>query len=65
MLYAFVLPIPNVSIEIQNETSELIQQSFALKAKSEQLLENAKTLVEMAIEQGEEKALTNFELGLA
>lgn len=59
------LPIPNVSIEIQNETSELIQQSFALKAKSEQLLETAKTLVEMAIEQGEEKALTNFELGLA
>jgi restriction endonuclease S subunit len=58
------LPIPNVSIEIQNETSELIQQSFALKAKSEQLLENAKTLVEMAIEQGEEKALTNYELGL-
>ena len=58
------LPIPNVSIEIQNETSELIQQSFALKAKSEQLLENAKKLVEMAIEQGEEKALTNYELGL-
>lgn len=59
------LTIPNVPSEIQNETSDLIQQSFALKAKSEQLLENAKTLVEMALEQGEEKALTNFELGLA
>ena len=57
--------IPLIDKDKQIVISDLIQQSFTLKAKSEQLLENAKTLVEMAIEQGEEKALTNFELGLA
>lgn len=59
------IPVPLIEKETQNAIQSLIQQSFTLKAKSEQLLENAKTLVEMAIEQGEEKALTNFELGLA
>lgn len=57
--------IPLIHKEKQLAISDLIQQSFTLKVKSEQLLETAKTLVEMAIEQGEEKALTNFELGLA
>lgn len=59
------IPVPLIEKETQNAIQSLIQQSFTLKAKSEQLLETAKTLVEMAIEQGEEKALTNFELGLA
>ena len=58
------IPVPLIEKETQNAIQSLIQQSFTLKAKSEQLLETAKTLVEMAIEQGEEKALTNYELGL-
>ena len=58
------IPVPLIEKEVQKTIQSLIQQSFAFKAQSEQLLENAKTLVEMAIEQGEEKALTNYELGL-
>ncbi len=37
--------------------SALIQQSFALKAESENLLEQAKRAVEMAIEENENVAL--------
>ena len=59
------IPVPLIEKEVQKTIQSLIQQSFAFKAQSEQLLEDAKKLVEMAIEQGEEKALTNFELGLA
>ena len=56
--------IPLIDKEKQLAISDLIQKSFTLKAKSEHLLEEAKKLVEMAIEQGEEKAMTNFESGL-
>lgn len=34
-----------------------MQESFALRHQSEQLLENAKRAVEIAIELGEEKAM--------
>jgi len=49
--------IPIFDNPIQKEISENVQQSFTLRHKSEQLLENAKNAVEMAIEQGEEKAI--------
>ncbi len=56
--------IPLLDIEIQHEIAELVQQSFQLKSKSEQLLENAKSLVEYAIEHGEDKAMRDCELDL-
>lgn len=49
--------IPNLSIEKQQEISALIQESFALKSQSEQLLTIAKQAVEMAIEFDEETAM--------
>ncbi len=49
--------IPILDEPIQNKISEKIQQSFALRRQSEQLLENAKQAVEIAIEQDEDKAL--------
>jgi restriction endonuclease S subunit len=51
------LSIPIVDIKIQTQIAELVQQSFALKKESEQLLEKAKQAVELAIEQGEEVAM--------
>lgn len=56
--------IPLLDIEVQQKIAELIQQSFNLKAESERLLEDAKKLIEYAIENGEDKALVNYELGL-
>ncbi|WP_201617416.1 restriction endonuclease subunit S [Psychrobacter urativorans] len=56
--------IPLLDINVQQKIAELIQQSFHLKAESEQLLEDAKKLVEYAIENGEGKALVNYKLGL-
>lgn len=55
------LPIPSVNSVTQQEIAEKIQQSFALRKKSAELLELAKTAVEVAIEQGEEKALAMLE----
>ena len=55
------LSIPILPEDKQIAISDLIQQSFTLKTKSEQLLENAKTLVEMTIEQGEEKAIVWYQ----
>lgn len=49
--------IPILDIEIQKEIASKIQESFELRHQSEQLLEYAKQAVEMAIEQGEEKAI--------
>ncbi len=43
------------------QISLLIQESFALKSKSEKLLELAKQAVEMAIEESEEKAMKLIE----
>ncbi|MDI2089893.1 restriction endonuclease subunit S domain-containing protein [Commensalibacter oyaizuii] len=49
--------IPYIAFKKQQEISVLIQQSFALKAQSEQLLSIAKQAVEMAIEYDEETAI--------
>lgn len=51
------LPIPSIDQNIQLKIAQKVQESFALRKKSAQLLELAKTAVEMAIEQGEEKAM--------
>jgi restriction endonuclease S subunit len=53
--------VPIVAIEIQEKIAELVEESFALKSKSEQLLSTAKRAVEMAIEEGEEVALAWIE----
>ena len=49
--------IPIIDQPTQAKISSLIQTSFALKTKSEKLLETAKKAVEMAIEENEERAL--------
>lgn len=51
------LPIPFVNEEIQKDISAKVQESFALRHKSKELLEYAKKAVEMAIEQGEAAAM--------
>jgi hypothetical protein len=54
------LSIPIIDIKIQTKIADLVQQSFALKKESEQLLEKAKQAVELAIEQGEDVAMAYF-----
>lgn len=49
--------VPNLSQSIQQSLSSKIQQSFANREKSLQLLELAKKIVEVAIEEGEEEAM--------
>lgn len=49
--------IPILDMGTQQKIADIIQESFALRQKSKQLLEYAKQAVEMAIEQGEEIAL--------
>ena len=49
--------IPILSDDIQKQITENIRESFALRARSQQLLELAKTAVEIAIEKGEDKAM--------
>ena len=51
------LPLPKVDEDIQKEIAAKVQESFALRKQSKQLLEYAKQAVEMAIEQDEDKAL--------
>jgi type I restriction enzyme S subunit len=48
--------VPVIDPKTQSQISSLVQESFALKSKSEKLLETAKQAVEMAIEESEEKA---------
>ena len=55
------MPIPKVDVNIQLEIATKIQESFALRKKSFELLELAKTAVEVAIEQGENKAMDMLE----
>ena len=50
--------VPVLEMEQQKKIVELVQKSFALRKQSKQLLEDAKSAVEMAIEQGEKTALT-------
>jgi len=62
------LSIPIIDRETQTKIADLIQQSFTLKAQSEQLLATAKRAVELAIETNEQTALayiteaTNIEI---
>ncbi len=49
--------IPILPIDVQKELSKQIQQSFKLRKESKRLLEVAKTAVEIAIEEGESKAM--------
>jgi len=51
------LPIPFVEEIIQQQIATLVQESFVLKAQSENLLEVAKRAVEIAIEGNEDVAL--------
>ncbi len=57
--------IPIIDYQIQMKIANLVEKSFSLKQKSEQLLESAKKAVEMAIEQDEEKALRWIEIQLS
>ncbi len=52
------IPIPIIQKEIQDKIASLIQKSFELKAKNEQLLEVVKRAVEIAIEENEDVAIT-------
>lgn len=52
------MPIPLFDQTIQDDIESRVQESFALRRKSKELLEYAKQAVEMAIEQGEDLALT-------
>ena len=51
------IPIPLIDTGTQNKIKEQINKSFELRKQSEQLLELAKTAVEMAIEESEEVAM--------
>lgn len=51
------LPLPVVDTAVQETISAKIQQTFALRRQSDQLLNQAKRAVEIAIEQGEETAI--------
>jgi type I restriction enzyme S subunit len=54
------IPIPLIKIEIQKQIKEKITESFRLKQQSEELLEAAKLAVEIAIEKGENEAITHL-----
>ncbi|MCI4405954.1 MAG: restriction endonuclease subunit S [Sulfuricurvum sp.] len=47
------IPLPLIDEKVQQIIAEKISESFTLRAKSKRLLEEAKTAVERAIEQGE------------
>lgn len=51
------LPIPYIETQTQQEIAALIEESYNLKKQSEDLLELAKRVVEVAIEEGEEAGL--------
>jgi restriction endonuclease S subunit len=44
------IPVPLIDNEIQQQIAELIEKSFSLRRESEQLLDEAKTMVEQEIE---------------
>ncbi len=49
--------VPVIDFQKQQQISELVKESFRLKKESEDLLDLAKRMVEVAIEEGEEKAM--------
>jgi type I restriction enzyme S subunit len=51
------MPLPKIEQSVQEQIAAKVQESFALRHQSDQLLENAKRAVEIAIEQGEDKAI--------
>ncbi|MFH0866307.1 MAG: restriction endonuclease subunit S [Bacteroidota bacterium] len=51
------IPVPIIKTSVQQQISELVEESFRLKKESESLLELAKRAVEMAIEEGEERGM--------
>ena len=51
------MPLPMIDRDVQKEIAAKVQESFALRKQSKQLLEYAKQAVEMDIEQGENVAL--------
>lgn len=51
------MPLPMIDEGVQEKIAVKVQESFALRKQSKQLLEYAKRAVEMAIEQGEDVAL--------
>lgn len=53
--------VPIVDMETQTKIAEFVQQSFALKAESEKLLNLAKRAVEMAIEEDDAVAMRYLE----
>ena len=53
--------VPIVDYEKQQQIANLIEESFALKKQSENLLEVAKKAVEIAIEENEEVAMKYIE----
>ena len=54
-----MIPIPPISS--QQKITAKVRESFALRAESKRLLDLAKHAVEVAIEQGEEKAMEALE----
>jgi restriction endonuclease S subunit len=58
----FVIPILDQNIQSQIATN--VRQSFSLKRQSERLLDTAKQAVELAIEQGEDKATELLSAGV-
>lgn len=55
------IPIPVLDEDIQEELATKVQRSFALRRKAKELLDAAKRAVEIAIEDGEEKAFEFLE----
>lgn len=53
--------VPVIDYSIQEMITSLVEESFALKKQSEQLLETAKRAVEIAIEQDEDAAMRYIE----
>lgn len=54
------MPIPLFDKDIQQKIAAKVRESFALRAESKRLLDLAKHAVEVAIEQGEDKAIKSL-----
>ena len=54
--------IPLLPLPSQRAIATKVQSSFALRAESKRLLDLAKNAVEIAIEQGEENAMADYEM---
>ncbi len=52
------MPFPKIDNKVQKKIAKKVQKSFFLRRQSKQLLDYAKRAVELAIEQGEDTAMT-------